>query len=119
MAVYRPKFCDQDPDYERSIYRREITLIVINKLFVNEEKHTEFEDFINDRMEFIQNSDCLSYSFERPTGISMGPSNFYVLRSVWKDMKRLHSWMESDLFRENGGDKLVHGSGGISQPRAE
>ena len=51
-------------------------------------------------MEFIRNSDCLSYSFERPTGISMGPSNFYVLRSVWKDMKRLHSWMESDLFRE-------------------
>ena len=24
-----------------------------------------------------------------------------------------------DGARENGGDKLVHGSGGISQPRAE
>ena len=24
-----------------------------------------------------------------------------------------------DKLRENGGDKLVHGSGGISQPRAE
>ena len=41
-------------------------------------------------------------------------------------------WAENDLFKaalkaplmglcavENGGDKLVHGSGGISQPRAE
>ena len=24
-----------------------------------------------------------------------------------------------EIIHENGGDKLVHGSGGISQPRAE
>ena len=27
--------------------------------------------------------------------------------------------MPKEILDENGGDKLVHGSGGISQPRAE
>ena len=27
--------------------------------------------------------------------------------------------IDGDTIDENGGDKLVHGSGGISQPRAE
>ena len=35
--------------------------------------------------------------------------------------KKAHvgSSFEAFLKAENGGDKLVHGSGGISQPRAE
>ena len=39
-----------------------------------------------------------------------------------RDMTTAHIGMrldEEDWKRENGGDKLVHGSGGISQPRAE
>ena len=75
-------------------------LIVINKLNVKEEKRLAFEDFINSRMGFIRDSDCLSYSFERPTDIEMGPSDFYVLRSVWNDMEHLRSWMKSDLFQK-------------------
>ena len=46
----------------------------------------------------------------RNHGIS--PNTFYK----WKAK---YGGLDISDARENGGDKLVHGSGGISQPRAE
>ena len=38
---------------------------------------------------------------------------------VWWFYADLKAYCRDPTPRENGGDKLVHGSGGISQPRAE
>ncbi len=73
-------------------------IVVTNKLYVKDDQKEAFEKFIENRMEFIRESDCLGYSFERPSNIEMGPSDYYVLRSVWKNMDHLRFWMQSDLF---------------------
>ena len=74
-------------------------IVVTNKLYVQDEKCEDFEGLIAERMEFIRDSDCISYSFERPSDIEMGPSDHYILRSVWRDMAHLHAWMDTESFK--------------------
>ena len=74
-------------------------IVVTNKLYVQDAKSEDFESLIAERMEFIRDSDCLSFSFERPSDIEMGPSDHYVLRSVWRNMAHLRTWMAGESFK--------------------
>lgn len=75
-------------------------IVVTNKLYVQGDKSEDFEGLIAERMEFIRDSNCISYSFERPSDIQMGPSDHYILRSIWRDMAHLREWMATESFKQ-------------------
>jgi predicted DNA-binding transcriptional regulator AlpA len=53
---------------------------------------------------------------ELPPPLKVGKLNLWMKSAV---LAALREKQQAAIEAENGGDKLVHGSGGISQPRAE